>query len=57
MKDIDEEFKEFYEENFKEKITTEELPMYAYKLFCGGYRYGMKDCLELINKERKECVE
>ena len=54
MKDLEEEFREFYEKNFKEKIKEDEFPLYAYKLFCGGYKYGMKDCLEIIDNERKK---
>ena len=54
MKDLDEEFREFYKNNFKKKIKEDEFPLYAYKLFCGGYKYGMKDCLEIIENERKK---
>ena len=56
MKDVEIEFREFYEKTFGKKLEegSEGIPLYAFKIFCGGYDRGMKDCLEIIENERKK---
>ena len=56
MKDVEIEFREFYQKTFNKEVEEGEvgLPLYAYKIFCGGYERGMKDCLEIIENERKK---
>ncbi len=56
MKDVEIEFREFYETTFGKKLEEglEGIPLYAFKIFCGGYDRGMKDCLEIIENERKK---
>ena len=54
MKDVEAEFRDFYEKTFNKKVKENEECLSFYKIFCGGYEQGMKDCIEIIEKERKK---